>query len=91
MESFDKDRLIKFYERMGLHELKRRITSRLPKEGNRRAPSVLDRYASITDQGPGKNYRGSKSGIREENNNGFSPPSTFTKPPTPEDFSDVPF
>uniref|UniRef100_A0A7S3VCJ6 5'-3' exonuclease domain-containing protein n=1 Tax=Chaetoceros debilis TaxID=122233 RepID=A0A7S3VCJ6_9STRA len=91
MESFDKDRLIKFYETMGLHELKRRVTSRLPKKRNGRAPSGFDRYASITEQLPEQHFRSSKSVKTEENDQGFSTPSTFKKPPTPEDFSDVPF
>ena len=92
MESFDKDRLIKFYETMGLHELKRRVTSRLPKKRNGRAPSGFDRYVSITDeQLPEQHFRSSKSVKTEENDQGFSTPSTFKNPPTPEDFSDVPF
>ncbi len=53
MERFDSDRLIKFYERMGFKDLKKRVRSRLP-NNKQPPPSVLDRYSSISEDAKGK-------------------------------------
>ncbi len=56
MERFDSDRLIKFYERMGFKDLKKRVRSRLP-NNKLPPPSVLDRYSSMSEDTKAKGKR----------------------------------
>ena len=93
MEILDQDRLLKFYDRMGFRDLKRRVESRLPNV----RPSdlrLLDKYSSITDT-PGQSQQAPRAQHANFENrgggNGFSSRSSFKAPPKPEDYSDVPF
>ena len=86
MEILDRNRLLKFYERMGFRDLKRRIQSRLPNYGRVASP-IADKYSSITENA----QRQSESILEERGGNGFTSVSTFKSPPKAEDYPDVPF
>lgn len=73
------ERLLKFYDRMGFKDLKARVKSRLPK-----VPSIISnndgRYNAIFDE--------HQSVSRKKK---FNQNSTYRRPPSENDISDVPF
>lgn len=92
MESFDQERLLAFYTRMGFHDLKKRVESRLPNLGRRSPPpsTSTDKYSSILDD-VSPSPPSKKSQSNQIQGNGFAARSNFKAPPKPDDYSDVPF
>ncbi len=91
MEKLDPERLVKFYERMGFRDLKKRFKSRIMNDARRTlssTPQMTDKYSAIMEI--------TSTSTQEETSaksvgNGFSKSRSYRSPPKPEDYLDVPF
>ena len=82
VESFDPDRLLKFYDKMGFRDLKRRLAARLSnRSGYEKSPNSS--YQKSRDDS--LNFIDKKAAT-----NAFVS-SRKQSPPNPDDFGDVPF
>lgn len=80
VERFDPDRLLKFYDKMGFRDLKRKLTARLSKRSGYEAPSSSTQKPR--DESP--------ETIDQITTNAFVS-SRKQLPPNPDDLGDVPF